>query len=87
MLHCTSACRTEWWLYIKLPEEVIEFANSDLQRKEFCSGYSLLGSNCEHFATLCKTGLAFSMQSILLKAKVDASLTKLRAMFSAAAFM
>ena len=71
---------------IKSPEEVIESATSELQRKEFCAGYDLLGRNCEHFATLCKTGLAFSMQSILLKAKVDASLTKLTAMFSAAAF-
>lgn len=71
---------------IKLPEDVIEFPSSELQRKEFCAGYNLLGSNCEHFATLCKTGWAFSMQSILLKAKVDAFLTKVRAVFSGAAF-
>ena len=72
---------------MNLPEEVIEFATSELQRKEFCSGYSLFGCNCEHFATLCKTGLALSMQSILFKVKVAALHTILRAMFSAAAFM
>ncbi|KAH9699090.1 lrat domain-containing protein [Citrus sinensis] len=61
---------------IKSPEEVIEFATSKLQRKDFCAGYNLLVSNCEHFATLCKTGLAFSMQSIILTAKTVAFLTK-----------
>lgn len=45
----------------KLPKEVIELADKELKRKEFCARYHLLGSNCEHFATLCETGMAFSM--------------------------
>lgn len=28
--------------------------------------YDLLGRNCEHFATYCKTGVPFSMQSLWL---------------------
>lgn len=57
---------------IKLPEEVVELAYNELRLNEFCAGYHLLGRNCEHFATFCKTGLAFSMQAILFKSWISA---------------
>lgn len=40
------------------PEEVVKRARSRIGEKE----YNLLSKNCEHFATWCKTGIAFSRQ-------------------------
>lgn len=49
------------------PDEVIERARSRIGEKE----YHLIGKNCEHFATWCKTGKAFSRQANAASAAVD----------------
>ncbi|KAJ4703134.1 NC domain-containing-related-like protein [Melia azedarach] len=51
---------------VKPPSEVVTSAYNELERKDkFGANYHLIGRNCEHFATFCNTGVAFSIQSIL----------------------
>lgn len=54
---------------VKSPHEVVDMAYGELYGNNIFGGYDLLDRNCEHFATYCKTGLAFSMQSLWLRAK------------------
>lgn len=58
---------------VKSPDEVVDLAYAEFYRKINSDGYHLLNRNCEHFATYCKTGESFSMQSLWLKAEGLAS--------------
>ncbi|XWS57712.1 hypothetical protein CRYUN_Cryun09bG0197200 [Craigia yunnanensis] len=59
MLKISGTCSTSKCL--RPPEEVVQVANNLYEKKDFDS-YGLIGNNCEHFATYCKTGTRCSAQ-------------------------
>ena len=44
------------------PEAAVHLANEVIQHPDLWGPYSLRKNNCEHFATRCKTGKAYSLQ-------------------------
>lgn len=52
------------------PEKVLERARKVLNKKIPWGEYHLAFNNCEHFATYCKTGVGFSLQSLKALMKV-----------------
>ncbi|KAJ0014131.1 hypothetical protein Pint_20450 [Pistacia integerrima] len=53
---------------VKSPQDVVDLAYGELYGNNIFGGYDLLDRNCEHFGTYCKTGVAFSMQSLWVRA-------------------
>ncbi|KAJ4723879.1 NC domain-containing-related-like protein [Melia azedarach] len=54
--------------HVRSPSKVVKSAyNIKERQRQKPDDYSAFVKNCEHFATFCKTGLAFSVQSLLVR--------------------
>ncbi|KAJ0078953.1 hypothetical protein Patl1_23229 [Pistacia atlantica] len=53
---------------VKSPQDVVDLAYGELYGNNIFCGYDFFNRNCEHFGTYCKRGVAFSMQSLWVRA-------------------